>query len=350
MGGNALKNTYTRRYEKEEFFKLYRLDIKEKLERLINSEPSPEFIKIPFKLIKAFKSKESFGDMDILMNKGYYDISHPEFKKKLKDIFKYNEIYCNGNVWSLDYKEIQIDLIFTKEKDFLTSDLYYAYNDLGNLMGRIANKFGTRYGHYGLKYKLRSKFDRTQIIGEFLLSKDPIKIFDFLGYNYSKFNYGFNTLEEVFEFVINGKYFNKEIFAYENLDHQNRTRNRKRASYASFLDYIENKKFENQFTFKKEGEYFDYVNKFFPEANLEQLRQDARDRDKKHNQFKAKFNGRLIMQKFPDLIGQDLGNFIVFMKKTSQTEDEFEERILKLSDEEVSLFIEQHYEQYRKSN
>ena len=323
-----------------------------KLSNLVNSNPryfNNSLETVPFIFIPAYRNKESFGDMDILMNKGFFDLLKYNFEQKLKNEFEYQEIYMNNDVWSFDYKEFQIDLIFVELKDFNTSIHYYSYNDLGNLMGRIANKFGTRYGHRGLEYKLKSEYGKNCLFENVLLSKDIKKVFEFLGFDYQKFKDGFDTLTEIFDFVISSKYFNKSIFLYENLNHQNRTRNKKRNSYIEFLAYISNKE-TFEYEFKEEDEYFFYANNFFPEANLINLKYQNIEKIKKHQEFKIKFNGNLIKENYPDLFGKKLGNFLLFLQNDFKNENEFIENILKLSNEEILKFIAEKYEKYKKSN
>jgi len=57
--------------------------------------------------------------------------------------FQPNEINHNGNCWSFDYKEIQVDLIITTEEHFNSNYFYMSYNDLGNFIGRLSNNLGS---------------------------------------------------------------------------------------------------------------------------------------------------------------------------------------------------------------
>ena len=60
MGGNALKNTETRRYERDEYFAL----VETVLARL---RSLPSFRERRMAAIPAYGTKESFGDMDVLV-------------------------------------------------------------------------------------------------------------------------------------------------------------------------------------------------------------------------------------------------------------------------------------------
>ncbi|GAF99140.1 unnamed protein product, partial [marine sediment metagenome] len=56
--------------------------------------------------------------------------------------------------------------------------------------------------------------------------------------DYEKYLEGFDEVEDIFQYVIDSKYFNPKIFEYEQLNHQNRTRNKKRKNYELFLQYV----------------------------------------------------------------------------------------------------------------
>jgi hypothetical protein len=126
MGGKALKNTFTRRYEKEEYHQLCE-ELLPKIAEIFDTEVS---------LVESFKHKETFGDMDVLVL-GRRD--NNEIKKILIEAFNPppGEIHCNGHVISFEHKELQIDLIFTKESQWESSKLFFKFGDLGNLIGKM---------------------------------------------------------------------------------------------------------------------------------------------------------------------------------------------------------------------
>jgi hypothetical protein len=303
MGGSALKIAKTRRYNANEYSSLYYGDIYSKLVNLTKGS-------VRIALLPSYDQKETFGDMDILVEKGSYMTDG--FQDKLKNIFQYSEIYKNGNVWSFDYKEFQIDLVFTKPDCWNTSLTYYSWNDLGNLMGRVANKLGVKYGHKGLEKKIYSE-DRTRVLDEILLTRDIRRIFDFLGYDYDRFLLGFETLEDIFNYAVSSKYFAKELFHLENLDHQNRTRNRKRKTYMAFLDWLNTKQgFKLPVDFSS-GTNWSRLIESFPELKLDERLVELKEKEAIHQQIKAKFNGKIIME-LTGLEGKELGKFIQYVK------------------------------------
>lgn len=331
MGGNALKNTYTRRYSKNEYFLLF-----DEIEKTVSDSDVSEY----FKLLPSYKNKQTFGDMDILINSFY-------FKKDIDFIhekFKPNELFNNGNTVSFNFKELQIDFIFMSDKYYDTAYTYYSYNDLGNLMGRIANKFGTKYGHKGLFKKTYTE-DRCKILDETFLSNNLEKIFDFLGFDYSEYLKGFSELKDIYDYVVNSKFFDKDIFSYENLDHQNRTRNKKRKTYQGFLEYIEDLEIENYKFEKDRNLYLEKIDKYFPEAKIYDKIKKAKENEKRLKKIKEKFNGNLIMKLIDMYDGEKLGKFISYYKSKFS---DFDDYILNTNQDDIFDSILYAYYEFKK--
>lgn len=296
MGGNALK-IKTCRYNAEDYA-LISVDVANKL----NYYETSNGVGIKNTIPKSYHKKNSFGDLDVLIDTK--TLGNDNIKDIINILFSPNEIFHNGSCYSFDYKQFQIDFILVKSKYFETSKIYYSYNDLGNLMGRIAAQMGFRYGHFGIKVQYYYKGKKYE--NEF--SKDIEKIFNFLGFDYNKFYHnGFETLEDIFNFVIESKYFNPNIFDYDKLNHQNRTRNKKRDNYRKFLEYIKKENNLNYHEFSNDKDF--YIKKadiFFNislEENILQWKKEI-DFDEKINE---KFNGHLIMERYPELKGKELG-------------------------------------------
>lgn len=292
FGGRALKNTYTRRYTKSEFSKasssLLRI-----LRRTFEQAEVPRY----------YHNKETFGDIDILISiNGNEDMDKRQY---IESTFKPNEIFHNGNCWSFDYKEIQVDLMFVDGEHFASNFNYLSFNDLGNFIGRIAQGFGLRYGQEGLWVTHYFKDTKHKI----MVSKDYPKIYEFLGLDYRRWLAGFKTLEEIFIFISESPYFNWRMFQMTELNRINRERNEKRASYTSFLEWMsENVADEDhEYEFDKDvSKYYATIDDFFPEANL--LEDIARiDYEVSRSKYaKTIFNGKVVMDVF-GLKGVELG-------------------------------------------
>jgi len=315
MGGNALKIAQIERCDNNKY-----LSLSNEIILKLNNY----YIKTH--LIKSYKNKESYGDIDIICCNN----NNINYKSIIENLFKPTEIYHNGDVFSFDYKKTQIDLIISSENNFETSINYFNY-ELGNFIGRIAAAMGFRYGHYGLKFQYRHE-DGGKIY-EKIISQDIDKILDFLGFDVKKYHEGFIELKDIFDFVINSYYFNPRIFDYNKLNHQNRTRNKKRKNYTAFLEYIkthhqkENTNPAIDINYTVEPNYdgsYEYLiknrDKYLKKAdiyfniNLTPQIEEWKKEIEGDKLISAKFNGNLIMAEMPELKGKELGNLITKFK------------------------------------
>ena len=172
-------------------------------------------------------------------------------------------------------------------------------------MGVIYNRLGFIYGHDGLY--LRMDFDKL------FLSDDINEILQFIKYNPSKIdkmiNLGFKTYQEMFDTVISSPYFDSEYYRFENLNNENRTRNKKRKTYQMFVDYLETRP-KKSLTFSKEMMTYQALDFFGKQKEYIKVL-----KEKENNKInKQLINGDLIT-KITGYQREELGKFIVFLKK-----------------------------------
>lgn len=281
MGGNALAAQGAERVDKKTYNHL-KMEI---LNRLYSITGYYGWVEIP-----SYSSKDTFGDLDILFTNRDKDT----FDTVLK-LFGNPASFHNTDVLSFLYKNLQVDLISMAPEDYHTAKIYYSYNDLGNLMGKIYHKFGLKYGHRGLVMQLRDEDNSSHKFSEIIISKNPDKIFRFIGLSYSRFLQGFSTLTEIFQFVIDSPFFDPDIFSFENMNNAARVRDKKRSTYNAFLEYIKDL---DKIPRPKWGEdksiYLDSIFSFFPEAY--KTYQEELDKFKEHKSQQEKFNGAKVRE------------------------------------------------------
>lgn len=228
MGGNALKNTETRRYERDEYFAL----VETVLARL---RSLPSFRERRMAAIPAYGTKESFGDMDVLVAS---DGLNQRVWEEIRGEFQPHDFVRNGPVTSFDFESFQIDLILTPGRLFDSHLTYYAFNDLGNLMGRNAYGAGFRYGGAGLEYRVYDeRFENTHI-GTVELTTDPFEAMKFLGYDPARWKQGFSSKQDIFEYAISSPLTYMDFFDLEKRSYKARVRDAKRATYSEFLQWV----------------------------------------------------------------------------------------------------------------
>lgn len=294
MGGNALKNVKTRRYQKDEYHEL-----ESKVLLLLKGAFPYERFEVP----KSYTSKESFGDLDIV----YTNQRHGyDLVGGVAALLGSKELVRNGPYASMDYQEIQIDLIKASPEWFDYGIQYFSHNDLGNLRGRIFHKFGMKHGHNGLFYKIRDPQRGDHVIHELLLTDDHTKALSFLELEHVE---SFETLIDIYEHVIGCKYFNPSIYQFENINAVARIRDKKRSTYTGFVKYIEGMNPEYYYQFDPKESYRDWVLDFFgKQAEYDRIMSD-------YNlllERKKRFNGDLVRSTVL-LDGKELGMFMQFL-------------------------------------
>jgi len=195
----------------------------------------------------SLKKKESHGDIDIIVSGDALN------NERIKEIFGAVDIHRNSNVISILFFGVQVDLNFHAPENFRTAVNYNSHGDLSNILGRIFHSIGYSLGHEGLSYYVR--FSDEDVLGKILVSKDQDKILSFIGLDFETWAAGFDTQEDVYEWVSQSKYFNWEKFKFEELNHINRIRNKKRPMYADFVTWCSEKTFANYYVCKNKTEH-----------------------------------------------------------------------------------------------
>lgn len=230
MGGNALKHLDVQRVDAQTYFEL-----------VVRVQQSfvQEFGVIPH-LVQSYKTKPDFGDVDLLVVGQYLPLNWRETFGKLHNS---RGSVRNGDVTSLELYDVQFDFINCQENSLHWAQTYFAYNDLGNLMGRVAHKMEFKYGHLGLVYVLR---DAHSVIAEINIDATPAQVFEFLGYSYPSWCAGFERLTDIFEYAASTMFFSPDIYLLHNRNAHSRVRDAKRKTYTEFLDWCETHKTELQ--------------------------------------------------------------------------------------------------------
>jgi hypothetical protein len=261
MGGNALNKVIASRINLEQYEK-----IKKDLESKLN-----QFIQLEFTI--DVPGKVDFGDIDILYmfknNNDNQDIKrdnqdikqdNQDIVKLIEQIYSPIEIVPNGPVCSFAYyldtidKYFQVDLI--KVNNLPMSRFYFSYGDLGGIIGRITQHKCITFGSDGLRIspnqetiskflslgKLKLDLQITQeqitqsILPNIILTNKPDEICTFIDLDWNKWVGGFDSKQEIFEWIRNSKWFNLDSFRALNCEHRRRANSR--PMYQEFLKFI----------------------------------------------------------------------------------------------------------------
>lgn len=326
MGGNALKDVVTRRYEREEYLKAEK-EVLARVRKVLTDSRSDA--------IPAYRTKPSFGDMDIV-------IEHLESKIEIEKHFNnwgVKEVSKNGNVWSIHYNDLQVDLIFSKKEYYDSTLNYFSYNDIGNLIGGISRSFGIKLGHKGLNYELKEK---ENVIKDLNITNDYYEALEFLGYDSERFKKGFDDLNDMFEYVISSEFFNPTVYDLATRSNDARTRDAKRPNYIKFLEFLEKKQFEISNPVNKD-EILERLFKSFPK--FKENYNDSIESIKTKAIIKEKFNGKIISS-ITNYSGVNLGLFYIYLEKENSKINNFKELIKNMDEKEIELFIKVKNKEY----
>jgi len=303
MGGKALKNVTTRRYTKDEFFKTWNT-LSPRLRASLNCRVD---------LVKCYDNKESHGDMDILVEYDPHDTTDLETKLEVIEIIiQPEEIFRNSTVVSMNYGDLQVDIMFIPYDKYDICYHFFAFNDLGGFMGKIARSMKLQYGQDGLKYRVYSE-DGSRKLGTAYISKDPKEIIEFLGFDYYEFVRGFNTKEEIFEFICSSKYFRISTFDGSELNSSQKSRDMGRPMYQDLLEYIYKEKKLDKINERSTLE--DTFNRVYTKWNisLDTYTHTKRMVDKSVLAAKKLLNGKHVMLRYNlnpgKLVGQLMSNW-----------------------------------------
>ena len=271
MGGNATKHFGTQRVSKQQFEQCCNM-LNNMLQQYVIEQNLQT--KEKFCVIESYHDKQDFGDIDFLST-----IDRQIFKKLVEKTENINIVAkAEQFSYAIEFKLasdelvfVQVDYIKSNLEDFDFSKNFFAFNDLGNLIGRIAAQAGFSFGFDGLKRKIyvdnrgdiindlysneisvtslvenarlfKNELNRAILKTSIIVTKDFDNALKFLGFDVERFKQGFNNMNEVFEFVVSSTFFNKDAFLFENRNHKARARDKKRSNYLAALEYFKNKK------------------------------------------------------------------------------------------------------------
>ena len=294
MGGNATLEFGTKRIDKKDYE-----HIADVLSLRIFSNKGDLRIKNEQAcIIPSYRQKADFGDMDILST-----MPANEAEKFFSDLVIGKK--KNGNVTSfaieVDGIKFQLDWILSSKKDFDFSYYFFSYNDLGNLIGRIASRFGLKFGHDGLfaKYYFNNGVRSTKQLSnskvEIPFNFSFFQALSYLGLDPVVYIKGFDTKEDIFNFVANSHFFHPSFFDISEMNSDKKRRDRKRTilnEFRAFTDNLKDQfnevsihKIERDFNARKVSQV---VQKYINERKLEKARINAVRRYR--NTFNRHFN------------------------------------------------------------
>ncbi|CAF5036719.1 unnamed protein product, partial [Rotaria sp. Silwood1] len=292
-----------------------------------------------------FPCKESFGDLDVLI----VCPSSINIKNLIEQLFHPTEICHNGDVYSFDFEQFQIDFILVTKDMFENAIVYLSYSDLGGLIGNISHKIGLKYGLQGLWMNVHTKeFDPTTTSTKLMLSTNVKDIFDFLGYNYEKYIQDFDNENDFFQWIIQGKYFRSIYFDDDQLNHAHRQRTAKRPIYIKFREYLNQQNQSNQSSIDQNELICNVRQQALIFFNKQEDNEKGLNQREEKRLFRSKYSGRF----FSDIDGQNRMirvHMKNFERRFAQTDEEFHQWVLNTDNDTILSEIDKYKNELKQS-
>jgi len=236
MGGNAIKKVPVSRIRKDVYDAILR-----DLTSILSS------LNIKFGFPREMPGKESFGDVDVLVETSQgIGQSKTDVIHLIEEQFQPEEIVASGPVISFAYAREglyhQVDFILIP--NLLMSHFYFSYGDFGAIVGRYCSYHGLTFSESGLLLKVKLNYlpckkgtDLDNVIGTIVLSDSPREICEYLRLDYEKWYAGFTHPHEIFEWITQSRFYAKDIYSFLAMEHRKRAH--LRPFYIQFLEYIQ---------------------------------------------------------------------------------------------------------------
>ncbi len=282
-------------------------------------------------IIKTYNKKEDFGDIDVLIACNSREDREMLYAHILH-AFGNPEYSQNTVILSILYNNIQIDFITIESKYYNFCYNYFAYSDTGNFIGQIFHNLNMKFGQHGVEYLMRLN---DYLIDTIQVTLDFREALEFIGLDYDRYVLGFDTMEEIFEYLSTSKYFSIDIYPLEHRTNTQRVRDRKRKNYQLLLKWCQQYKGTN-FTFAPKQTYYDLMITSFP--NIKEKMTEAWLDYGRRSLIHTKFNGEMI-SKLTGLKGQALGTFITHFKQMYVSKELFAKYIVNSDAEDINALI-----------
>lgn len=281
-----------------------------------------------YAFVRELSDKSSFGDIDILY---CGDLALSKLGSR--------PYKSNGGVLSTVFLSsfglVQVDFIRTSPSAFDFAYEYYSFNDMGNLLGRIARMLGFTLGQGGLYYRHKDEHGQVH---KLLVTTHWQTAMTLLGYGERPESL---TWQGLIDYVCSGTYFCTRPFLLEQRSHKGRTRDRKRRSYCDFLTHLHQNRYI--FVYDLGDDQLAEIRQSLFECVVELRQSISTEIETIQEQAallvraRAKLNGNVVRD-LTGLQGEQLGKLMAQLRQPG-----WELKFANASDEEVQQYVMASY-------
>jgi len=209
----------------------------------------------------------------------------------------------HGHNFVIDGKKVSV--LYAKNKHSYEFFCEISAYGIISLIGKMIKPAGLKLTHNGLLYEEKLGIENHQSkVGHFYITKDARKLFELIDLDYDRFKEGFESKEDLFEFVITSPYFHINKF----LNPKKEYRHGLYADMYAYLTLNQYAPIENKnISFKDIDNHFEDVD-FFAEVEI------LKAKELRKRSAIGKFNGRKILDYFPTFNRKTIGTSMGYFK------------------------------------
>ena len=182
--------------------------------------------------------KVDHGDIDVLVDEPLFNFTSEDIKQALgaEAHMKAGRTNCFAIQLSDDGdRYFQLDIQTCKKGSLEWASVIYGYGDIWHIIGSAVTRFDLAIDDSGLHARVKKIEGTNRKDCRLFLTSDPQKMMDFFGLDGLKYQKGFSTLDELFEWAVSMPYFQKKIFQKETTSADQKRIREKRPMYANFV-------------------------------------------------------------------------------------------------------------------
>jgi len=234
----------------------------------------------------------------------------------------------HGHVFEMGGKKITI--LYTKEEtfDFFCNVSTYGIN---SILGKITKGSNLKLTQEGLYYEEKLGIENhNSKVGHVLITKDFDDLMTILELSTKQFHEGFEHQDDMFAFIANSPYLKTSVFTNPKNEH-------KHSMYEAFQAYLLLNDIE------KPGDNISYeeLDGMFPEVNFLAEIDKLKAEEKRKRESINKFNGRVILDHFPDLDKKKIGTSMGYFKHSFEGVEDYKDF---LSDNSIDVILNKFQE------
>lgn len=277
-----------------------------------------------------YGDKADFGDMDVLLasSQGWLDrrdaLVQALSLRRPGDPEIVAEPRRAGNVLSLPVCGLQVDFFSFAPDELQSAWSFMCFNDIGNLVGRIARGFNAKFGDTGLSYVWRSADGACT--HDVLLTRDFSRVCAFLDLDHAVWLRGFQARVDMFEWVTGSRYFSVAPYLDDTPTRSHvLRRNRGRTTITAFGTWlVETRQVARPaLPDRRSPEHVVALDRAFPEADLPGALGRLQAAEDRAHLLHERFSGHRVMALCPELLGRELGEFMAGFRRARPDFDEW---------------------------